>query len=70
MFKRLSLSLLLLSVTSTSLFAADVYIIKRAKFYHLATCPKLDNKQKSALDEKQAEARGLRPCPICFRDKK
>lgn len=70
MFKNISLLFLLLALITTSAHAAEVFITQREKFYHLASCPKIEGKKRSALDEKQAESRNIRPCPVCLKTKK
>jgi hypothetical protein len=61
------LSLIFLSIFICNAFAADVVMTARGKFYHLATCPRVQGKKVAVLDETQAKARGLRPCEHCLK---
>ena len=56
-------------VVSSVAFAADVVVTKRGKKYHLATCTLIEGKKTAVMDEQQAIAKGLRPCPRCFKTK-
>ncbi len=56
-------------VVSSVAFAADVVVTKRGKKFHLATCTLIQGKTTSVMDEQQAIAKGLKPCPRCFKTK-
>lgn len=56
-------------MVSSAVFASDVVVTKRGKKYHLPTCALIQGKKAAVMDEQQAVARGLKPCPKCFPDK-
>ena len=69
MRKKLCLFVLFLFFMISTAYSADVYTTKRGKFYHHQDCPKIVGKKTATLDERQAEMRGIRPCPICIKGK-
>lgn len=48
------------------LFAADVAVVSHGKKYHDLTCSLLAGKKTYVMDEKQAIAKGLKPCDKCL----
>jgi hypothetical protein len=66
MIKRLFLIVSFLMLVVSVAHSADVYTTKRGKFYHKADCTKIEGKRTAVLDEKQAQARAIRPCPLCI----
>jgi len=45
-----------------------VYVTKNGKKYHKETCPFIKNRETISMDEKEAIAKGLKPCGKCFKD--
>ncbi|MFH1622446.1 MAG: hypothetical protein ABIA97_04920 [Candidatus Omnitrophota bacterium] len=45
-----------------------VYVTKNGKKYHKETCPFIKNRETVNMDEKEAIAKGLKPCGKCFKD--
>lgn len=68
MFKKLTalvLCLVLLAATFAA-FAEDVYVTKQGTKYHKQDCRFIKNRDTQAIDIKDAEAKGLKPCGRCF----
>ena len=62
------LSLVLMLLGSTTFAMADqVYVTKSGKKFHKETCALIKNKNKSAIDQAAAEAKGLQACKKCFK---
>ena len=48
--------------------AQDVYVTKSGKKYHKADCPFVQNRNPEKNSKKDALAKGLAPCPKCFKE--
>lgn len=48
--------------------AQDVYVTKSGKKYHKADCPFVQNRKPEKILKKDALAKGLAPCPKCFKE--
>ena len=69
MKKFITLSLILVTISlAANAFAAEVYVTKRGKRYHKADCRLIQNKEFVKIDQSAADAKGLKPCGICFKD--
>lgn len=53
-------------ISGPSSFAADVAAVSHGKKYHDLTCSLLAGKKTYVMDEKQAIAKGLKPCDKCL----
>ena len=58
-----------LSIQSFAM-AADVLVTKNGTKYHKETCALIKNRQTTAIDEKAAIEKGLKPCAKCFTETK
>ena len=54
-------------MVSSLAMAGDVVVTKRGKKYHDPTCALILKKETITMDEKQAQAKGLKPCAKCFK---
>lgn len=64
---KIGMVVLALAVISSAADAADVVVIKRGKKYHLPTCPLVQDKKTTVIDEHQAVLRAMHPCSKCFK---
>ena len=46
----------------------DVYVTKSGKKYHKAECPFVKDRKPEKISRKDALAKGLAPCPKCFKE--
>lgn len=57
----------ILTISSVAM-AGDVAVTKRGKRFHEPTCALILSKQTTSMDERQAIAKGLKPCGKCLKD--
>lgn len=67
-FVIITLCLSVLAV-STLAFAEDVYVTQHGKKFHKADCQLVKNREKTTMDQAEAEKNGLEPCGKCFKAK-
>ena len=48
--------------------AQDVYVTKSGKKYHKADCSFVQDRKPEKISKKEALAKGLAPCPKCFKE--
>ena len=56
----------MLLVSSTFVFAEDVYVTKNGKKYHKAECLLVKNKGAKPIALEEAQKKSLKPCHRCF----
>ena len=64
--KNLFIALLAVLVMSTAVFADAVYATKNGKKYHKQECVFIKDRETVKIDDKDAIAKGLKPCGKCF----
>ncbi len=64
----MSIVLLSFLLTTTYVFAADVFATKQGKKYHKEICRFIKNRETTKLDEQEAVTKGLVKCGKCFAD--
>ena len=50
-------------------FAEDVYMTKHGKRFHKELCKLIRNKEVQKLERETVEAKGIKPCQSCFKEK-
>ena len=61
------LGVALLAVTTIA-SADEVYVTKRGKHYHQASCKVLKNRESLKVATEDAEAKKITPCKVCFKE--
>lgn len=69
--KRLMMTGLLMAMlmTTTQVFAEDVFATKNGKRFHKEGCELMKTKNVTKLERNEAAKKGLTPCKKCFSDK-
>lgn len=65
--KKLLIALLAVLVMSTASFAEPVLVTKNGKKYHKPECVFIKDRETSKIDDKDAIAKGLKPCGKCVK---
>ena len=64
--KKLFMAVLALLILSNAAFAESVFATKNGKKYHKQDCVFIKDRNASEIDDKDAIAKGLKPCGKCY----
>lgn len=64
--KKLLMTMLAVLVLSNAAFAEQVFATKNGKKYHKQDCVFIKDRNASEVDDKDAIAKGLKPCGKCY----
>ena len=65
--KKLLMTMLALLILSNAAFAEQVFATKNGKKYHKQDCVFIKDRNASEVDDKDAVAKGLKPCGKCYK---